>query len=176
MSEIPVAVERALDRHDAFTAADSGYVLDTTVFEALVTATDGEGKRDGEFVVTVWLPTLDAAVTGETVHEVVEDGWFETLELRLEDTFDVATTTTHDPPEVTRTDDEVVVELSYVAWNASEGVEDAKTLVEFVEGTYAQGIVPGYEYGGPAAELLQSAVQNSENAVNGGGSSGGPPL
>ncbi|MCT9097845.1 DUF5813 family protein [Haloarchaeobius sp. HME9146] len=176
MSEIPEPVDQALARHDAFTATESGYTLDTTVFEAVVTASSAEGKRDGEFAVTVRLPTLDAAVTGETVHEVVEDGWFETLELRLEDTFDVATTSTHDPPQVTRTDDEVVVELSYIAWNASEGVEDAKTLVEFVEGTYAQGIVPGYEYRGAAAELMQSAVQNSENAVDGGGSSGGPPL
>ncbi|WP_267640770.1 DUF5813 family protein [Haloarchaeobius amylolyticus] len=176
MSEIPDPVDRQLSRHDAFTAVDSGYTLDTTVFEAHVTASSAEGKRDGEFTVIVRVPTLDAAVTGETVHEVVEEGWFETLELRLEDTFDIASTSTHDPPTVTRTDDEVVVELSYVAWNASQGVEDAKALVEFVEGTYAQGIVPGYEYHGPAAELMQAAVQNGENAANGGGSSGGPPL
>ncbi|WP_435359121.1 DUF5813 family protein [Haloarchaeobius sp. DFWS5] len=167
MTDTPDVVTRAFDRHDAFTPSTDGFELDTTVFDAVVTAGPADGERDGSFHVEVRLPTLDAAVAGETVHEAVEAGWFETLELRLEDTFDVATTSTHDEPTVAREteNDVVIVELDFVSWTASDGVDDAKALVEFVEGTYAQGIVPGYEYHGPAAQLLENAVQNSENAT-----------
>jgi hypothetical protein len=173
MSEMPEPVRRALDRHDAFSPSDDGFSLDTTVFETVVTATPAEGKRDGRFLVTVSMPSLDAAVAGETVHEIVEEGWFETLSLRLEDTFDVATTSSFEEPRVEHHGDEVRVELEYTSWNAREGVEDAKATAEFVEGTYAQGIIPGYEYHGPAAMLLENAVQNADNGTS--GPAGGPP-
>ncbi|WP_435333701.1 DUF5813 family protein [Haloarchaeobius sp. TZWWS8] len=166
MREMPPAVRTAFERHDAFSAVDSGFELETTVFDAVASASEAEGERDGQFHVEVRVPTLDAAVADETVHEVVEDGWFETLELRLEDAFDVATTTSHEPPIVTRDGEEVVVELDYVAWTARDGVADAKAVAEFVEGTYAQGIIPGYEYRGPAARLLQDAMQHGEQAAD----------
>ncbi|MFW6318318.1 MAG: DUF5813 family protein [Halorubrum sp.] len=170
--DLPEPVERALEDHDAFEATDGGYDLSTTVFETRVTATAAEGERDGEFSVEVVLPTLDAAVAGETVAPVVEDGWFETLERRLEDTFTVAHTTSHEAPRVEREDDEVRVILEYVSWDAREGVEDAKALVEYVEGTYAQGIIPGYEYRGAAATLLENAQARGQRAADGDG----PPL
>ncbi|MFC4436612.1 MULTISPECIES: DUF5813 family protein [Natrialbaceae] len=174
MTELPAAVDRELQSHDAFTATDDGYDLTTTVFETTVTATDAEGKRDGRFHVTVTLPSLDAAVADETVAPVVEDGWFETLERRLEDTFTVANTSTHEEPTVDRDGDDVRVTLEYVAWDAGEGVDDAKTLIEYIEGTYAQGIIPGYEYRGPAATLLENAQSQGQEASEGG--SGGTPM
>ncbi|WP_255194181.1 DUF5813 family protein [Natronobeatus ordinarius] len=170
--DLPDPVARALENHDAFEPADDGYDLTTTVFETHVTATAAEGSRDGEFRVTVTLPTLDAAVAGETVAPVVEDGWFETLERRLEDAFTVAHTSTHEGPRLEREDDEVRVILEYVAWDAREGVDDAKTLIEYVEGTYAQGIIPGYEYRGAAATLLENAQDRGQQAADGDG----PPL
>jgi len=176
MTELPAPVDRALEAHDAFDQTDNGYALTTTVFETTVTAEDADGKRDGRFRVTVFLPTLDAAVASETVADVVEDGWFETLERRLGDVFTVAHTDTHDEPVVERDADEVRVHLKYTAWDASEGVEDAKALIEFVEGTYAQGIIPGYEYRGPAATLLESAQQRGQQAADDNGSSGGMPM
>ncbi|WP_265110147.1 DUF5813 family protein [Halosolutus halophilus] len=176
MTDFPAPVERELDAHDAFTPADDGYELTTTVFDATVTADEAEGKRDGRFTATVLLPALDAAVAGESVAPVVEDGWFETLERRLQDVFTVAHTSTHDEPVVDRDGDEVTVTLEYVAWNAGEGVEDAKALIEFVEGTYAQGIIPGYEYRGEAATLLENAQNRGQQAADGDGSSGGMPM
>ncbi|WP_246998613.1 DUF5813 family protein [Halosolutus gelatinilyticus] len=175
MTDLPPAVERELDAHDAFRPSDEGYDLTTTVFETIVAADDAEGERDGRFVVTVVLPTLDAAVAGESVADVVEDGWFETLERRLKDVFTVTHTSTHDDPLVDREDDEVRVTLEYVAWDAREGVEDAKALAEFVEGTFAQGIVPGYEYRGEAATLLENA-QNRGQSESEDGSRGGMPM
>lgn len=127
MTAFPDPVARELEAHDAFEPADNDtYRLTTTVFEATVIASDAEGKRDGEFTVTVSLPTLDAAVANEAVASVVEDGWFETLERRLEDVFSVAHTGTHDDPIVERDTESVTVTLEYLAWDAAEGVEDAK--------------------------------------------------
>lgn len=172
-STLPDAVRRELESHDAFEPADDGYRLTTTVFDATVTAEAADGERDGRFAVVVTLPTLDAAAA-DPVAAVVEDDWFETLERRLRDVFTVARTSTHDDPVVDRIDDEVRVTLAFTAWNAREGVEDAKALVEFVEGTYAQGIVPGYEYRGAAATLLENAQSRGQEASE--GERGGMPM
>ncbi|QFU82717.1 DUF5813 family protein [Natronorubrum aibiense] len=176
MTDLPAAVARELEAHDAFASANdtADYALTTTVFDATVTAVEAEGKRDGRFRVTVTLPTLDAAVAGETVASVVEDGWFETLERRLEDTYTVAQTSTHEAPIVERESDDVTVTLEYVAWNATEGVADAKALIEYVEGTYAQGLIPGYEYRGRAATLLENAQSRGQQAAD--GDRGGMPM
>ncbi|GAB7018523.1 DUF5813 family protein [Halostagnicola bangensis] len=181
MTDQPPAVERELESHDAFTPRDDGdgHQLETTVFETIVTADEGEGKRDGKFHVTISVPTLSAATNddaGPSVDQIVEDGWFETLERRLEDTFSLAHTSTHEEPTLERGSDEVRVILEYVAWDAGEGVEDAKTLIEYVEGTYAQGIVPGYEYEGEAAALLENAQSQGQQAADGNGESGGMPM
>ncbi len=168
MTELPAAVERELDIHDAFRPADDGYELTTTVFETHVTAENAEGKRDGRFLLTVFLPTLDAAVAGEAVASAVEDGWFDTLERRLADVFSVAYTSTHDEPVIDRGNETVTVTLEYIAWDAGEGVADAKALIEFVEGTYAQGIIPGYEYRGEAATLLENASDRGQQGGEGG--------
>ncbi|APX97075.1 DUF5813 family protein [Natronorubrum daqingense] len=174
MSTLPEEIAAGLESHDAFARADDAFALETTVFETQIDAEPAPDKRAGRFHVTVTLPTLDAAVAGETVASVVEDGWFETLERRLEDVYTVAYTDTHDDPVVEREASNVTVSLEYSAWDAGEGVEDAKTLVEYVEGTYAQGIIPGYEYRGPAATLLENAQGRGQQASE--GESGGMPM
>ncbi|GAB7120532.1 DUF5813 family protein [Natrinema pallidum] len=172
--QTPIASE--LESHDAFDRTDDGYDLSTTVFETMITANDAEGKRDGRVRITVTLPTLDAAVADEVVASPVEDGWFETLERRLQDVFTVAHTSTHDEPVVERDGEEVRVRLAYTAWDAGEGVADAKAVIEFVEGTFAQGIIPGYEYQGEAATLLENAQNRGQQAAEGDKNSGGMPL
>ncbi|MBZ6493467.1 DUF5813 family protein [Natrinema longum] len=176
MTDFPAPVARELESHDAFVRSDAGYDLTTTVFETTITADDAEGKRDGRFRVTVVLPTLDAAVADEVVAPPVEDGWFETLERRLRDVFTVAHTSTHDEPVVERDGDDVQVTLEYTAWDAGEGVADAKALIEFVEGTFAQGIIPGYEYRGEAATLLENAQNRGQQAADGDTGTGGMPM
>jgi len=179
MSEEDIsAVRDALSAHRAFEECDDGFACTTTPFDATVTVRPADGARDGEFEVTVRVPTLDAAVEDETVGDAVENGWYETLELRLEDTYDVAKTSTTGPVVVERDRDTVRVELEFTAWDATQGVEDAKALIEFVEGTYVQGVVPGYEYGDPVANLLSQARQRGERTADGdgGGERGGTPL
>ncbi|MCU4753657.1 DUF5813 family protein [Halobacteria archaeon AArc-curdl1] len=173
MNELPEAMRVAFDSHDAFARADDsneadgGYRLETTVFETAITAGPAEGKRDGEISVTITLPTLDAA-SEDHVAPVVEEGWFDTFERRLEDVFTVADTGTHELPTIEYDADagDVRVTLEYVSWDGRTGVEDAKALIEYVEGTYAQGLVPGYTYRGPAETLLTNAQQSGDAADN----------
>jgi len=161
MTELPESAERAFERHDAFVREDDGYDLTTTPFDVRATAT-GPGDDRPAFEVTVRLPTLDAVVASETVPPVVEDGWYDTLSLRLEDSFDPTKTVDHEEPSVARNGETVVATFSYRSGRAKTGVEDAKVLAEFVEGTYVQGLIPGYDYEEPAANLLTTAT-------NGGG-------
>ncbi|NHN46875.1 hypothetical protein G9464_04600 [Halostella sp. JP-L12] len=167
------AARDALAAHGAFEPREDDFACTTTPFDAVVDVDPAEGPRDGEFVVSVSMPTLSAAVESEDVADVVEDGWYETLELRLEDAFDVAQTTTTEPVDVGRDGDEVRVELTFTAWDAEQGVDDAKALIDFVEGTYVQGIIPGYDYGDPVAQLRQAARQRGERAAEDDDSTGG---
>ncbi|ELZ06271.1 hypothetical protein C482_00575 [Natrialba chahannaoensis JCM 10990] len=173
MTSLPEAIDRELAAHDSFDPADptdedpEQYELTTTVFDARVTATDAPEPRDGQLTVEVTVPALNSAVAGETVAPIVEDSWFETFERRLADVFTVAQTDTHQDPGVERHDETVTVELEFTAWDAANGVADAKALIEYVEGTYAQGIIPGYEYEGSAATLLESAQSRGQQAADG---------
>ena len=180
MTDDTDAARDALVSHGAFDPReDDAFACTTTPFDATVAVDPAEGKRDGVFTVTVSMPTLSAAVESEAVADVVEDGWYETLELRLEDAFDVTQTTTTDSIEVERDGDAVHVELSFTGWDAGQGVDDAKALIDFVEGTYVQGIIPGYDYGEPVSQLRQAARQRGERAAEDDdrtGGHGGTPL
>jgi hypothetical protein len=160
------AVRGAFTGHDAFDQRDDAFEYVKTPFDATVTieAADDAGDDSYRVVVTVRVPTLDAVVAGETVADVVEDGWYETFERRIADAFDVARSD-GDPPAVEReTDtDDVVVEFTFETGTVRRAVEDAAALVEFVEGTYVQGTVPGYEYGDPVAGLLDRARQAAQD-------------
>ena len=145
---------RAFDAHGSFERRDETTVESvTTPFDARVAVAAADGGRV-EFTVTVTVPMLDAVVADD-VAPVVEDGWYETFELRVTDvggvvTADVATS-------VVRTGDEAVVEMVYEDLDARRGADAANALVNFVEGTYVQGVIPGYEYTDPVASLVSRA-------------------
>jgi hypothetical protein len=139
------------DGPDAFAAT-------TTPFDAIVRTDDDR--------VTVRLPPLDAVVAGETVADVVEDGWYETLERRLDDVHAVVATDDASPPELTRDDDRVVLT---VAFGSTPTPDDALAVVDYAEGTWLQGVIPGYDYREPAAGLIERARQNYDEDGQGGG-------
>lgn len=174
--DVPETARRALERHGAFELGEEGYDCTTTPFDATVTAAhvDAEG-RDAEFVVRVSLPSLDAAVEGERVADVVAEGWFETLELRLEDAYDVAEVDSTAELTIDRRGDRIVACFRFVAWDADAGVANAKAIVDYVEGTYVQGVIPGYEYGEPVAGLLSRASEQA-SSDDAGARRGGTPL
>jgi len=166
--EMPESAVRAFDNHDAYAESDDEYRVTTTAFEGTVTAEDAAEWRVA-YTVTVRAPTLGAA-TVDTVGDAVADGWFETLERRLEDA-PKATRTEVDLDEyaVERDGDDVLVTYGFELGNADTAARVAKTFVEYVEGTYVEGIVPGYEYEGAVADLV-------DQAQTGEGGAGGTPL
>ncbi|WP_205427157.1 DUF5813 family protein [Halorussus sp. MSC15.2] len=167
-------VERAFRQHPHFERTGDGeFGTPEKPFENVVTVADAdEGSHRYEVVART--PMLDAVVEGETVADVVEDGWFETLELRLEDAHTVANADAA-PPEIEREGDEVVATVEFESADPEQAAEDALAIAEFVEGTWVQGIIPGYEYREPAAGLRERAQQNyNENGVEGADGAGGP--
>lgn len=152
--------KRAFDDHEAFEAEAEGYAVTTTPLGSRVRT---ETTADGEEVsyrVIVTPPTLDAVVEGETVAEVVEEGWFETFERRMEDPHQAGRGLAPIVPEVRREGESVRVEMAFTSDRPDRAAENAKALVEYVEGTWMQGLIPGYDYREPAASLLDRAAQN----------------
>ena len=155
-SEIRSAAERALESHAAFERADGAFEVTTTPLEASVALREADGAVS--FRVGVEAPSLDAVVVDETVAPVVEEGWLEAFERRLEDVGGV-TRIEPEPPTVGLVDGGATVRVStgFETADVETGVEDAKALVDFVEGTYVEGIIPGYTYREPAQSLLERA-------------------
>jgi hypothetical protein len=152
--------EDVLSEHTAYKQRTDDHELTTTPFEAVVETS--EGNADTRYRVKITVPTLDAVVEGETVAAVVEDGWFDTLKLRLDSPEQVTTGQDTIDSAVVRDGKQVRVEMVFSSQNPEHAAENAKALAEFVEGTWVQGIIPGYEYGEPASSLMERATQNYE--------------
>jgi hypothetical protein len=160
------------DRHDAYSSEDSEYVLETTRFDSRVTTVKTDSGSDSgtiRYTLTVRAPTLDSAVE-EDVGPNLLDGWLETFERRLKDApTAVRGTVELDDHSVYSDDGEAVVTLSFLfgSENASRAPDAAKAMAEYVEGTYVEGIVPGYTYQPPVSEMLDHARQG-DNEDKGG--------
>lgn len=157
---VPEAVGEVLAAHDAFERGADGYRLTTTEIDVTVTASELDDQFAIQLVAQV--PTLDRAVAGETVGDAVADHWFETLERRAADAFTVARTEEREEPRVERTDGVVRVDMRVVSADPARAIDDAKALGEFVEGTYLEGLIPGYTYRGVAATLRERAHQRGQ--------------
>lgn len=161
------------NRHDAYSSNSGEYVLDTTKFDSRVTATETDAGASTRYTLTVRAPTLDSAVE-EDVGPSLLDGWFETFERRLEDApMAVRDTVELNDHSVHSDDGDAVVTLSFnfKNKNANRAPDVAKAMAEYVEGTYVEGVVPGYTYQPPVSEMLARARQG-----NNGDSSGPMPL
>ena len=155
---------RAFAAHDAFEPADDDWCVATTAFDAAVSADPAETEQL-RFTVRVTVPTL-SAVTAGAVADVVEEGWTETFERRVVDVGGVTRGGGEFDPRVAVDDGAITVTFELRDGNAARGVDDAKALVDFVEGTYVQGVIPGYEYTEPVADLLSAARrQGNDGAV-----------
>ncbi|WP_436900418.1 DUF5813 family protein [Halovenus halobia] len=166
-AEIPDSARDAFEGHDAITDTEEGYAVETTVFDGFVRASEGPDWKN-TYTVTVFVPTLSAATT-EAVGPAVEDGWRDTLERRLEDAPQATRSNVdlHDL-SVEEIDDELQITFTFEWGDADRAAAIAKTFVEYVEGTYVEGIVPGYEYVSPVADLLSAASQGDDGATRGG--------
>jgi hypothetical protein len=155
---------RAFRDHGSFERVDDGrYESTTTPFDGHATVEAGEEGRL-RFGVAVRVPLLSETVDGD-VAAVVEDGWYETFERRVVDVGGVTAGEYDVEPTVRRRDGRAVVEASFSDVNARRGVDNAGAVVDYVEGTFAQGIVPGYDYVDPAASLLSRARRTGESGT-----------
>lgn len=174
MTTIPEDARGAFERHDAYEPVDGAYRVASTVFDARVTAVETEGSEN-RYAITVTVPTLRGAVDGE-VGSAVVDGWLEAFERRLAD----APKATRATVELTAFDvavdeatDAAVVEYGFAFGDADRAADVAKTFVEYVEGTYVEGVVPGYDYEPPVSDLLSAATRAGPGEERG---PGGTPL
>jgi hypothetical protein len=165
--DLPDRAVRAFEAHDAFERADGWFDLTTTAFEARVTA-GATAERALRYTLEVRAPTLEAA-TADEVGESVAAGWFDTYERRLAD---APMAVRHEVElaerRVFEEAGDAVAVFGFEWGNADQAPDIAKALSEYVEGTYVEGIVPGYEYEPPVSDLLSAARQS------GGDDAGGP--
>ncbi|WP_410766581.1 DUF5813 family protein [Haloferax sp. DFSO60] len=158
--ELSGRVRRAFGDHGSFEHT-TGRTFEsvTTPFDGEVTASELDNGHI-EFDIVVRVPML-SAVVDEGVADVVEDGWYETFELRMEDAGGV-TAKGHDlVPEVQRSGDEAVVRVSFTDINERRGIDDAGAVIDYVEGTFVQGIIPGYDYTEPVSSILDQARETA---------------
>lgn len=156
MADLRDAAERALATHGGFERRDGAFAATSTPFDAAVELADADGAV--RYELEMELPTLDAAVAGESVADVVSEGWLETFDRRLED-LDGALRADADEPTVVYDERSgtVSVTASFESTRPDHGAEDAAALVGYVEGTYVEGVIPGYTYREPVAGLLERA-------------------
>lgn len=156
--DTPADLAAALDTHGSLTREGGNWKVTTTVFDTTVTATH-EGCA-----VMVRVPTLQAA-TADEVGDAVATDWLRTFRRRLEDAPSATRRTVElDDRTVEVTDETVRVSFEFACPDPGGAAEIATTLAEFVEGTYVGGVVPGYAYDPPVADLLAAASQGDNGA------------
>lgn len=142
------------EAHPRFLEREDGtFALQRTDFEAWVRI------GETEVVLVQELPMLDATVTGETVAPVVEEGWFETFERRVEDVTTVVEAQI-EAPEVDREGDVIHVETRI--GKTHDAPEVAVSATTYIEGTWVEGIIPGYDYDEQVQSIRNRARQNAE--------------
>jgi hypothetical protein len=139
-------------------------------FAATKTPFEGEielSLDDNEVVYRVVsrVPILDSVVVGETVADVVEEGWYETLERRLADPKVTSVETTQ--PEIRQDGGTVVVESTFRDADPSRAPEEAQAIVDYVVGTWMEGVIPGYEYTDEVQALRERASENYDDRNQG---------
>lgn len=164
----PEEAAAAFERHGSFEAGETGYQIDTTPFEGRVEAGEAAADWALAYTVTVRVPTIEAA-TEEAIGPAVAEGWLDTLERRLADAPKATRASVElDAFDVATDDGTVVITYEFTLGSPDRAADVAKTFVEYVEGTYVEGIIPGYDYGPPVEGLLDAAQSGGAESERGG--------
>lgn len=155
-------IEESFANHPRFEQVDDGWTPTTNDWDATISV------GDETVHITVEVPVLDEVVEEESVAPVVEDGWYETLERRLEDV-DGVTYATVTGLDVERGGRYVTVEATLQS-RPGKTADDALAIVNFVEGTWFEGIIPGYPY----VEKVQAMREQAQDNAKGDERSGTP--
>ncbi|CQH60595.1 uncharacterized protein HHUB_3253 [Halobacterium hubeiense] len=148
-------IEQELADHGQFARDDGAFVPTTNDWDATVSADDETVE------ITVVVPTLDAA-TNDEVAEVVEDGWYDTFERRVVDADSVTLANDVEVQSVSRAGGDITVEITFSP-RTGKAADDALALVNYVEGTWFQGVIPGYDYVEKVEQMRQQAAQNAQS-------------
>lgn len=162
---MPADVAAAFEAHDAYERNGEEFRLTTTAFGGQVRFQETDGYATA-YELTVRAPMLSAA-TDDDVGAAVEDGWFDTYALRLEDAAVSIRDSVDVDYEIREEAGDAVATFRFEWGDPNRAAAIAKALAEYTEGTYVEGIVPGYEYEEPVASLVSSASH---------GEGQGPPL
>jgi len=103
--------------------------------------------------VEMEVPTIDSIVL-EEVESIVKEGWLETFSLRLED-IGGAVQNELDSVEIKlKNEKKVGIIIEFSSESISRGIGDSKAIVDYIEGTYREGIIPGFKYDKMVADLI----------------------
>lgn len=155
-------------RHNSFVATENGFRLTTVAFETHANLTNNnqnqnesqdrdrdKNNEDETITVTVRVPTL-AAATADEIAPIVADDWRRTLRRRLKDAPGaLPARPTLEEFALTRLESDNQLEIVYRL--SPGGADVTKAVAEYVEGTYVETTIPGYEYEPPVSGLLASA-------------------
>lgn len=158
-------VAAAFEAHEAYKRTGETFQLTTTAFGGQVRFQETDGYAIA-YELTVRAPMLSSA-TDDEVGAAVEDGWFDTYALRLEDAAGSVRDSVDVEYEVHEEAGDAVATFRFEWGNPDRAAAIAKALAEYTEGTYVEGIVPGYDYQEPVSSLVSSASH---------GEGQGPPL
>lgn len=163
-NDITEPVRDAFACRDAFTTRPDGVAVTTTAFDGVLR--EAVAGADGVvYTVAVRVPTLEAA-TDDDVGAAVAADWLRTLRRRLADAPKATRASLElDSLSVEADGDAVDIEFVFTRSTVGKVPDIVKTLVEFVEGTYVEGVVPGYEYEPPVAGLLSQASQGENRGT-----------
>lgn len=145
----------AFEAHPRFEPRAEGvFAIDGMDFEAWVRI------DEGAVVLVDEVPTLDATVVGETVAQVVAEGWLDTFERRVEDVNGVVEAPI-DEPQVHRDGDVIRVETRIAVGDQADPAE-VVAAANYIEGTWVEGIIPGYEYDERVRMIRNRARQHAQ--------------
>ncbi|WP_232702877.1 DUF5813 family protein [Halobacterium wangiae] len=156
-------IEAEFVDHGLYRRVDAQDDAEGAVFEP--TSNDWSARTvvgDETVEVAVTVPTL-SAVVDEPVADVVEDGWYDTFERRVVDADSVTLADDVTVTSVSRADGDVVVELTLTP-RQGKAADDALALVNYVEGTWFQGVIPGYDYVEQVQSMRERAAQNGQGS------------
>lgn len=158
----------AFTRHGGFAVGPSGIRVETSPFRATVEIESGSATVS--YTVSIEMPTLAAVVEGESVGDVVHEGWAETLARRIREAHHAASEIENASYDISWDREEVTAHITIRRPSAAHPPTDAiVSLVQYVEGTYLQGVIPGYDYGPPVDEMLSAARQRGAEPTDDSG-------
>lgn len=159
-------LHREFDTHDDFEPENDGYRVTSTPFDVEVCFSRMD-EQTIRYRCTCTVPSLEAVIENETISPVLLEGWADPMERRLQDV-DHATSAIETAAVTCSWDREQFdIEIRFTRPADAPVPTDAiVAIVGYIEGTYLEGVIPGYQYGPPVDAMLASARERAERTTD----------